>query len=162
MADRAIQDLYEGPASHCYGCGTRNEQGLHIRSYWDGVRAVACFHPRPYHTGIPGYAYGGLIASVVDCHGTATAAAAAHQAAGGTFDTGPLPRFVTAALQVDYLQPVPVDRPMEIRGEVQERTPRKVVVGVSVLSGGELCARGRVVAVRMPERWVSPSPGRAR
>jgi len=76
MDHTAIQEYYLDDVNLCYGCGQRNEHGLHLKSYVVGEETVAVFHPRPYHTAIPGYVYGGLIASLIDCHGTATAAAA--------------------------------------------------------------------------------------
>lgn len=75
MAGKACQDSYPDELSHC--CGRLNEHGLQLKSHWDGDETVAVFHPRPYHTAIPGVVYGGLIASVIDCHGTGSASAAA-------------------------------------------------------------------------------------
>ncbi len=79
---KAFQDYYPGDFACCYGCGRLNEHGLQIKSYWDGNETVCHFTPRPYHTAIPGYVYGGLIASLIDCHSTGSAAAAAARAAG--------------------------------------------------------------------------------
>ena len=101
MSQKAFQDYYPDELSHCYGCGRLNEHGLHLKSYWDGEGTVAAFLPRPYHIAIPGYVYGGLIASIIDCHGTGTAAAAAYRAEGRAMDTEPPLRFVTASLHVD-------------------------------------------------------------
>jgi acyl-CoA thioesterase FadM len=61
-----------------------------------------------------------------------------------------LPRFVTASLHVDYLRPTPIGVPLEVRGTVAEMNARKVVVRATVSANGEICARGEVVAVRMP------------
>ncbi len=153
MKEKAFQDYYPDELSYCYGCGRLNEHGLQIKSYWDGEETVALFQPRPYHTAIPGYVYGGLIASLIDCHGTGTAAAAAYRAAGREMGTEPAYRYVTAALRVDYLKPTPMVG-LEVRGRVKEVKGRKVVVEVEVRAGGELCARGEVVAVQMPEDWA--------
>ena len=76
MTEKAFQEYYPEHLSHCYGCGTMNELGHQIKSYWDGEESVCHFQPKPYHTAIPGYVYGGLLASLIDCHGTGTAAAA--------------------------------------------------------------------------------------
>jgi hypothetical protein len=73
-------------------------------SYWDEEETVAIFHPRPYHTAIPGYVYGGLIASLIDCHGTGTASAAAYRKEGREIGADPPLRFVTASLQVVAVQ----------------------------------------------------------
>ena len=82
MKEKAFQDYYPDDLSYCYGCGRLNEDGLQIKSYWEGDESVCVFTPRPHHMAVPGFVYGGLIASLIDCHGTGTAAAAAYRAAG--------------------------------------------------------------------------------
>ncbi|MFN4112256.1 MAG: PaaI family thioesterase, partial [Ignavibacteria bacterium] len=76
---RAVQDFYPDDLSHCYGCGRLNEYGHQLKSYWDGEETIAHFTPKPYHIAVPGYVYGGLIASLIDCHGTGSAALAAYK-----------------------------------------------------------------------------------
>ena len=154
MAEKAFQDYYPDHTSYCYGCGRLNEYGLQIKSYWDGDESVCHFDPRPYHTAIPGYVYGGLIASLIDCHGTGTAAAAAYRAEGRAMDSEPTFRFVTASLQVTFLRPTPIDATLEVRGTVKEIKGRKVVVAATLSANGEVCARGEVVAVQMPESFA--------
>jgi len=155
MTQKAFQDYYPDNVSHCYGCGRLNEHGLQIKSYWDGDEAVCVYTPKPYHIAIPGYVYGGLIASLIDCHSTGTAAAAAYRAEGRAMDTEPPLRFVTASLHVDYLRPTPLGVPLELRSTIKEIKPRKVVVSTTLSAQGEVCARGEVVAVKMPEHFVS-------
>lgn len=154
MSEKAIQDYYPDDLSHCYGCGRLNEQGLQLKSFWDAGESVAHFTPRPCHMAIPGYVYGGLIASLIDCHGTGTAAAAAYRHEGRSMGTEPALRFVTASLHVDFLRPTPLQGTLEIRGRVKEIKGRKVVVSATLSAGGEVCARGEVVAVQMPENMV--------
>ncbi len=155
MTQKAFQDYYPDNVSYCYGCGRLNEHGLQIKSYWDGEETVCTFQPRPYHMAIPGYVYGGLIASLIDCHGTGTAAAAAYRAEGREMDTDPPLRYVTASLHVDYLRPTPLGVPLELRGKVKEIKGRKVIVAVTLSASGEVCARGEVVAVQMPEHLLA-------
>ena len=155
MSVIAIQDQYADDLSHCYGCGRLNEHGLHIKSLWDGEQSSAVFHPRPYHTAMPGYVYGGLIASIIDCHGTGTAAAAATLAAGSELSQETTLRFVTASLHVDYLRPTPMGVPLELRGRVLEIKGRKVTVAVTVAADDEIVAKGEVIAVQIPERLLS-------
>ena len=155
----AVQDHYPDDVAHCYGCGRLNAHGLHVRSAWDGDQTVARLTPRPEHTAIPGYVYGGLVASLIYCHGTGSAALAAWRATG--VETGAPPRFVTAALQIDFLRPTPIATELEARGRIAEMGARKVVVEVEVLALGETCARGRVVAVRMPESMLRTDGGAA-
>jgi len=157
VSEAAFQDFYPDDLAHCYGCGRLNEHGHRIRSFWDDGESVTVFRPEPFHTAIPGYVYGGLIASLIDCHGTGTAAAAAYRAEGRAMDTDPPLRFVTASLRVDYLKPTPLGVPLEVRGRVKEIKGRKVVVESTLSAKGVITARGEVVAVRMPENMV-PRP----
>jgi acyl-coenzyme A thioesterase PaaI-like protein len=156
MNEKAFQDNYSDALSVCYGCGRLNPHGLKIKSYWEGDTSVCRYMPQPYHTAVPGYVYGGLIASVIDCHGTGTAAAAAYRAAGRAMGTGEDLRFVTASLHVDFLLPTPIDAPMELRGQVKEIQDRKVTVTVTLTSKDKVCARGQVVAVQLRERSSRP------
>jgi acyl-coenzyme A thioesterase PaaI-like protein len=159
-AKRAIQDLYPDEFSHCYGCGRLNQDGLQVRTYWDGQQSRATFQPRPYHTAIPGIVYGGLIASLVDCHSTGTGAAAWAQEHGVDLEREGAPRFVTASLQVDYLRPTPLGPTLELIGRVQEVKGRKVIVEVDVMAEGKVCARGRAVVVKIDEDFGRPAPTR--
>ncbi len=147
----AIQDHYPEDVAHCYGCGRLNEHGIQLKTRWEGDETVARYTPRAYHTAVPGFVYGGLIASLVDCHGMGTAAAAHERAQGRAIGEGPAPRFVTASLRVDYLRPTPLGPELEVRGRVKEFGGRKVIVEASVSVAGVVTARGEIVAVLMPE-----------
>lgn len=154
MTVKAFQDYFPDHLSHCYGCGRLNEHGLQIKTFWDGEETITVFQTTPYHIAIPGYVYGGLIASLIDCHGTSTAAAAAFRAEGRPMDSEPVLHFLTAALHVDYLRPTPLGVPLQIRGRVREIKGRKVVVAATLSANEEICARGEVVAVQVPERLL--------
>ncbi len=148
---RAVQDHYPEDFAHCYGCGRLNERGLHIKTRWEGDEAVARFTPRSEHIAVPGFVYGGLIASLIDCHAMGTAAAAVERAAGHEVGDRPAPRFVTGTLHVEYLKPTPLGPELELRARPSEISGRKVVVQVTLSAGGVPTARGEVVAVRMPD-----------
>jgi len=117
----AIQDTYPESVAYCYGCGRLNAHGLQIKSYVEGEETVCRFVPQPYHMAIPGYVYGGLIASLIDCHGTGTAAAASYAAEGRAPGTEPSIRFVTASLKVDYRRPTPLGPTLELRGRARAK-----------------------------------------
>jgi len=155
MFSPIFQNHYSDNVSHCYGCGRLNRLGLQICTQWEGDESVTRFHPRPEHTAIPGFVYGGLIASLIDCHGTGTAAAAMYREEGRSMDSQPPHRFVTASLRVDYLAPTPINAVLEVRGRVRELSGKKVIVEAAVLVGGQVTARGEVVAVRMPESLMA-------
>ncbi len=149
----AFQDYYPEHLAHCYGCGRLNEHGYHIRTTWDGEDSLTRFTPQPFHTAIPGFVYGGLLASVVDCHSTGTAAAAMYRLEGRAMDSAPAFRFVTGSLLVSYLKPTPLGPALVVRGHVREIAGRKVIVDSTVEVEGVLTARGEVVAVQMPDTF---------
>ncbi len=155
MSERAFQDFYPDEYAVCYGCGRHNPLGLHVRSFWDGAESVCRFEPRPEHMAVAGFVYGGLIASVIDCHGVGTAAAAAYRAEHRGMDTLPAKRFVTASLHVDYRRPTPLGAPLELRGRVVEQNDRKGVVAVRLAAHGQLCAEGQVIAVPIPDAMLA-------
>lgn len=149
-AGTAIQDFYPDDFAHCYGCGRLNATGLHVRSVRDGDDMVARFSPRPEHMAMPGFVYGGLLASLIDCHAMGTAAAMSERADGREIGDAPAPRFVTGSLKVDYLKPTPLGPELELRARVTESGPRKAVVAVTVSVAGAITVKGDVVAVRIP------------
>lgn len=153
MEVKPIQDYYPDDVAHCYGCGRLNERGHQIKSFWDGDETISHFTPKEYHTAIPGYVYGGLIASLIDCHGTGSAALAAYRAENRELNSLPPLRFVTASLQVDYLKPTPLGVKLELRGKVIELKGKKVISEITVSANGMITARGKVVAVQMPESF---------
>lgn len=147
MSEQAFQDQYSEDYTHCYGCGRNNPQGLHLKSYWDGDESVCHHTPKAHYSGgFPGFVYGGMIASLMDCHGAGTAAAANSRESGE-----PLSRFVTASIKVDYLKPTPIGVELEVRGKVVEIKGRKVSVDLRLLAEQTLCATGTVIMVQIPE-----------
>lgn len=153
---KAFQDHYPDELAHCFGCGRLNAEGYHLRSFWDGEETIARFTPKPYHTAVPGFVNGGVLASLADCHGTGTAAAVAARAAGRPVEEGTFPRFVTASLRVDYLRPTPLGPELEVRGRPTSVSGRKVMVDVTVAARGEVTVRANVVCVELPESMRPP------
>jgi acyl-coenzyme A thioesterase PaaI-like protein len=155
-AMHAVQDHYPDDFSHCYGCGRLNRDGLHVRTFWQGDSTVARFTPRPEHVALPGFVYGGLIASLIDCHGVGTAAAAVERAAGREIGDAPAPRYVTASLHLDFLKPTPHGTELELVARATEIAGRRVTVSVEVKAAGVLTARGTVIAVSLPDSMRAP------
>ncbi len=147
MCEQAFQDQYPDDYANCYGCGRNNDEGLHLKSYWDGEESVCRHTPEAkYAGGFPDFVYGGMIASLMDCHGAGTAAAAKARQSGK-----PISRFVTASIKVDYHKPTPQGVELEVRGKVVEIKGRKVIVDLRLLANQVLCATGTVVMVQIPE-----------
>ena len=148
----AFQDYYPDDYSHCYGCGRLNEHGHKIKSYWNGNESICRFLPKKYHSGGKiDILYGGLIASLMDCHGAGTAAAAKVKEQGIEIKKGEMPRFVTASLKVDYLAPAPVNTELELRGKIKDISGRKVIVEVTLLSEQKVCAAGELLFIQIKE-----------
>jgi len=146
----AFQDYYPDDYSHCYGCGRLNEHGHQIKSYWDGNESICRFLPKKYYTGgKKDIIYGGLIASLMDCHGAGTAAAAKVKEQGIEIKKGEMPRFVTASLKVDYLAPTPINTELELRGRIKEIAGRKVIVEVNLLAEQKVCAKGELLFIQL-------------
>jgi acyl-coenzyme A thioesterase PaaI-like protein len=148
MTQDAIQDHYPDDLAVCYGCGRHNPHGLHVRTEWDGREGIFRFTPDAQFTAYPGIVYGGLIASLMDCHCIGTAVAAAYEAEGRKPGTAPAILYVTANLNVSYLAPTPMGRELVLRARVKELHERKALI-TCTLSAGELtCVTAEVVAVR--------------
>nr|WP_040286131.1 PaaI family thioesterase [Sporosarcina koreensis] len=151
FTEHAIQDMYPDDFSRCYGCGRLNEEGHHFRTGWEGDKTVTYYEPQADQTAIPGFVYGGLIASLVDCHGTGSASLALHRKNGFEPESAETPpRFVTASLAVNFLKPTPQGRRLKAVGTIEEIHPKKFKVSVEVFADSELCANGEVTAVVMP------------
>lgn len=154
MTQIAFQDYYPDHMAHCYGCGRLNEFGHQIKSFWDGEESVCHFQPEPFHISIPGYVYGGLLAALIDCHGTGTAAAAGYRAESRPMNTEPPLRYLTASLHIDYLKPTPLGFTLEVRGKVKEVKGRKVVIEEWVNANGMITVRAELIAVQVPDKLI--------
>ena len=151
MRVKAFQDYYPDHLAHCYGCGRLNEHGHRLKTYWDAEETVTRFTPSAFHIAVPGFVYGGLLASLIDCHSTASAAAAMYRSELREMDTEPPFRFVTGSLQVRYLKATPLGPELLIRGRVREIDGRKVTIESSVSVEGVSTVHGEVVAIQMPD-----------
>ncbi|HEX2620969.1 MAG TPA: PaaI family thioesterase [Phototrophicaceae bacterium] len=146
----ALQDLC-APDGVCFGCGSANPDGLQIKSYWsdDGQFVVCTFQPAAKFTGWKGWLYGGLTASLVDCHSNWTAMAFGYRAEGR--EPGTLPRItcVTGTLNVKYLKPTPIEATLNLKAWVEGEVGRKNRVICEVWANDVLTATGDSIFVRV-------------
>jgi acyl-coenzyme A thioesterase PaaI-like protein len=116
MTDRAdstlsIQDRFFTDMP-CFGCGPMNLKGLRLKSFpADDGTVRASFRPWPEHDNGLGYLNGGIIATLLDCHGAAAVVLASAQA--GLPPDGTL-QYVTAGLDVRYRRPSPLHDPVDL------------------------------------------------
>lgn len=150
--DAAIQDLMAD--NLCFGCGPHNEQGLRIKSHWQGDEAVCTYQPEPHQTAGPKHILnGGIIATLVDCHSVCTAMAHAYESEGREIGSVPTLWFATGKMELRYLKPTAVEMPVELRARVIGAKERKITVACTITSGGVVTVEAEVVAVRVPDAW---------
>lgn len=153
MSKIAFQDLYAEDFSHCYGCGKNNSHGHHLKSYWDDDLdgTIAKITPSNIYTGgVPDHLYGGLIASLLDCHGAASAAGFKSRSLDLPFDGSTvLARCVTASLLINFIKPAPVDSEISIIGKLISIERRKVKVKLSLLTNNEICTEAEMLAIEL-------------
>lgn len=151
----AIQDTYGERFQHCWGCGAKNDKGLHLKSYptEDGDKCFCKFTPAEKYTGgVPENLFGGMMALIFDCHGTASAAWFAHLHKELEFvaDTV-IGRFVTARLEIDYQKPLPMNEEITVTSTAEKIGERKVIVNMDMEAGGTTRAKARMVAVAVKD-----------
>lgn len=145
----SLQDT-AAPDGVCYGCGSSNPHGLHIKSFWheDGVHVIAEYLPDAKYCGWPDLVYGGLIAMLVDCHSNWTAMACHYRAEQREADSLPRINCVTGNLGIKFIKPTPMGVPLTLRAKVEGEVGRKSRVICEVFAGDVLTAVGDSVFVR--------------
>ena len=150
MHSASLQDT-TAPDGICYGCGSSNPHGLHIKSRWDddGVHVIAEHQPEAKYSGWPDLVYGGLIAMLVDCHSNWTAMAYHYRVE--QREPGSLTRIdcVTGNLGIKFIKPTPMGVPLVLRARVEGEIGRKSRVVCEVYADSVLTAVGDSVFVRV-------------
>ncbi|WP_308533529.1 hotdog fold domain-containing protein [uncultured Peptoniphilus sp.] len=147
----SIQETYGDRFQYCWGCGPKNEEGIHIKSYpsEDGQSCYCKIVPEEKYTGgVPANLFGGMIAMIFDCHGTASAAWFNHNNKGLKLkEDTVIGRYITARLEIDFKKPVPMNKEITVTAKAEEIGERKIIVSMEMEAGGELRAKAKMVAV---------------
>lgn len=155
MSKIAIQDTYGQRFQHCWGCGPQNEEGLHLKSYpsEDGSESLCTFIPEKKYTGgVPANLFGGMIAMIFDCHGTASAAWFNHRNNGLTLEEDTvITRYITARLEIDFMSPTPMEKEISVIAKAEEIGEKKVIVSMEMQAEGKVRAKAKMVAVRVKD-----------
>ncbi len=144
----AVQDTYPEDFAHCYGCGARHETGHRIKTFAADGETVTEHQPASEYTGAGEFAYGGIIASLIDCHSTGSAAILWMRDHDIEIGSEPAARFVTGRLEVDFVAPTPLGL-WRLVGHAEEIGDRKVIVTTELQVNGATTVRGRAVLVRV-------------
>lgn len=140
--------------NYCWGCGADNPAGLHLKSYWDGDLAVAQWTPSDqFAAGPRHFLNGGIIATVMDCHGVCTAVADAYQREGRGIGLEPEIWLATTFLSVEYLRPTPIREVIQVRARVTGHDERTSSVECVLRTGGKDRARATVRTTRVSAEW---------
>lgn len=105
----SLQDRYS-PNAVCFGCGPSNPKGLHIKSRPVGDLLVADWRPEPQHLAFANVTNGGIIATLLDCHGNMTAAYSLMKERGLEVPPG----TVTAELALRFHKPSPLKKELHV------------------------------------------------
>lgn len=148
VKEKSFQD--QGAVAHCFGCGADNPAGLNIKSFWDGDEAVCRWRAKEHHCGgSKEIVNGGVIATLIDCHSLNLAVADAYKREGRPIGSAPEIAYVTGSLNVSYLRPAPLARTLELRARIEKIDGRKIWIDCTLAAGGEPCARGEVLGIRV-------------
>ncbi len=146
MAEKSVQLQY-APNSICFGCGPSNEEGLQIQSFPIENGLKMTFVAKEEHQAFPGMINGGIIGTLLDCHGNWTAAMAIME---GRQEKQP-PCTVTARYTVKLRRPTPLGVPLEITSQVESLDEDRAEISMILTANGEVCAKGDGLFVAVKE-----------
>jgi acyl-coenzyme A thioesterase PaaI-like protein len=146
MAEVGVQRKH-APSSICFGCGPANTNGLQIDSHRieNGLRME--YTPEPHHQAFPGMINGGIIGTLLDCHGNWTAAIALMD----RDESEEPPCTVTASYSVKLRRPTPHNTPLHVTSQIASIDGDRVEVELLLEADGKVCATGKGLFVAVKE-----------
>ena len=116
-------------SNRCFGCGPANQTGLRLEFLLADDGSVVSFPTvASAFEGHPGYLHGGIIAALLD------------EAMSKTVRVRGI-SSMTRKMEVDYLRPVPGEKPLRLEGRIVRNEPRKHWAEARILD-----ENGRVLA----------------
>ena len=146
IGEMSMQEKY-APNSICFGCGPANKKGLKIKSYRNGEGLKMEFQTSEEHQAFPGIINGGIIGTLLDCHGNWVAAIALMDEEGLEMP----PCTVTASYSIKLRRPTPANSKLSIKGKVLEIKGKMVNVELEMKAGEKICATGEGTFVAIEE-----------
>lgn len=144
-AAAATELKFPFPDHGCFGCSSKNADGLHLRFFDHGHEVRGTYRIDERFHGAPGIAHGGIVATILDEFSCAAA----------VFLTGN--RVVTGELTVRYRRPCPVERQLEVVARVAASDhPRYLVIEAEILLDGEIAVRSS--GKFFPQAIAQPAP----
>ena len=127
--------------NHCFACGKDNPEGMQLKFYIDeeARRTICEFELSQRFQGPPGHAHGGIIATILD-------------EAMGKVNKFRSVVALTRKMEIEYLKPVPLGKPLKVIGHEREVSGRQHINVAEICNDkGEVLARstGTFIAVDM-------------
>lgn len=135
------------PNSICFGCGPANEKGLQIDSYRCEKGLELRFTPNEEHQAFPGMINGGIIGSLMDCHGNWAAAVALMD----ENNLEEIPCTVTANYSISLRRPTPTGVELYVLAEIEELFADRAKVKMTLTANDKICATGEGLFVAVKE-----------
>jgi uncharacterized protein (TIGR00369 family) len=142
-----LTPIAQGTQNGCFGCGDANQAGLGLKFYADQDGLVLCrFTLEKRFEGPPGYAHGGIIATLLD-----EAMSKANRRRGVY--------AMTRHMEVEFLRPVPlgVELLLEGRSATEERRKHRCTAELKE-PGGRVLATGRGLFIEVKRERLVPLP----
>jgi len=120
------------PKNYCFACGNSNAEGMRLKFTYDEERDrfVCRFRLGKRYTGPPGHVHGGIIATILD-------------EAMGKVNKLRHVVALTSQITVDYLKPVPLNKPLRVESREKRFRGREHVNVAEILNQkDEVLARG--------------------
>ena len=146
IGEMSMQEKF-APNSICFGCGPANEKGLKIKSYRNNEGLEMEFETSEEHQAFPGIINGGIIGTLLDCHGNWVAAIALMDEEGSENP----PCTVTASYSINLRRPTPANSKLNIKGKVIEIKGKMVKVELEMKVEEKICATGEGTFVAIKE-----------
>lgn len=137
--ESTLTPLAHGALNHCFGCGLDNPSGLRLRFFVDEDQKIVCrVRLAGRFAGPPGHAHGGIIATLLD-----EAMSKVNRARGIV--------AMTRALDVQYLKPVPLGKPLVLTARQVSASGRRHHIEAALSDAkGQALATGTGVFVTVP------------
>ena len=117
--------------NYCFACGKNNADGMRLKFAYERDCFLCRFRLRKRFTGPPGHAHGGIIATILD-------------EAMGKVNRLREVVALTSQITVDYLRPVPLNRPLRVESrEISVRGRRHIHMAEILNDKNEVLARSR-------------------
>jgi uncharacterized protein (TIGR00369 family) len=143
MKPEPLKPLSHGAQNHCFGCGEANTSGLRLKFFVDDHKqVVAKVRLARRFEGPPGYAHGGVIATLLD-----EAMSKANRLHGVV--------AMTRQMEIEYLRPVPLQQTITLAGRRTAHQGRKHHCEAEIIdASGTVLARGKALFIAIDRSLI--------